>query len=53
MYSKIRREVTKTKKVKESVKGRLLKTKDVGMDVCKQGDVLCWQRWSSAMTDCV
>lgn len=32
---------------------KVLRTTDGDIFVCKQGDKACWQRWSSAMTDCV
>ena len=32
---------------------KVLRTTDGDVFVCKQGDKACWQRWSSAMTDCV
>jgi hypothetical protein len=31
----------------------VMKTSDNDVFVCKQGDKACWQRYTSAMTDCV
>jgi hypothetical protein len=43
----------KTLKAPEDSKVKVLKTTDGDVFVCKQGDTVCWQRYTSAMTDCV
>ena len=43
----------KTLKAPEDSKLKVLKTTDGDVFVCKQGDTVCWQRYTSAMTDCV
>lgn len=37
----------------KNIKTKALKTSDKDNFVCKQGDKSCWQRYSSAMGDCV
>ena len=58
MPSKSRQQVNasqklKTLKASEDEKVKVLRTTDGDVFVCKQGDKACWQRWSSAMSDCV
>jgi len=58
MPSKLRQQVKasqklKTHKAPEHEKVKVLRTTDGDFFVCKQGDKACWQRWSSAMSDCV
>lgn len=58
MPSKSRQQVKASQKLKaqqspENQEVRVLRTTDGDVFVCKQGDKACWQRWSSAMTDCV
>ena len=58
MPSKLRQQVKasqklKTHEVPEHEKVKVLKTTDGDVFVCKQGDKACWQRWSSAISDCV
>ena len=58
MPSKSRQQVKASQKLKahqssENQKVKVLRTTDGDVFVCKQGDKACWQRWSSAMTDCV
>ena len=43
----------KTHKASKNNEIKVLKTTDGDIFVCKQGDKACWQRWTSAMTDCV
>ena len=43
----------KTLKDPEDSKLKVLRTTDGDVFVCKQGDTVCWQRYTSAMTDCV
>ena len=43
----------KTLKAPEGSKLKVLRTTDGDVFVCKQGDTVCWQRYTSAMTDCV
>ncbi len=43
----------KTLKAPEDSKLKVLRTTDGDVLVCKQGDTVCWQRYTSAMTDCV
>lgn len=43
----------KTLKAPENSKLKVLRTTDGDVFVCKQGDTVCWQRYTSAMTDCV
>ena len=43
----------KTLKAPEDSKLKVLRTTDGDVFVCKQGDTVCWQRYTSAMTDCV
>ena len=43
----------KTHKVSKNTPLKVLKTTDGDVFVCKQGDTVCWQRYTSAMTDCV
>lgn len=40
-------------KARKGAQMKVLKTTDGDIFVCKQGDSACWQRWTSAMTDCV
>ena len=42
-----------TLKAPEDSKVKVLRTTDGDVFVCKQGDTVCWQRYTSAMTDCV
>ena len=42
-----------TLKAPEDSKLKVLRTTDGDVFVCKQGDTVCWQRYTSAMTDCV
>ena len=42
----------KTHKAIKNTQLKVLKTTDGDVFVCKQGDTVCWQRWTSAMTDC-
>ena len=58
MPSKSRQQVKASQKLRahkgpENRKVKVLRTTDGDVFVCKQGDKACWQRWSSAMTDCV
>jgi hypothetical protein len=58
MPSKSRQQVKasqklKTHKASKDEKVKVLRTTDGDVFVCKQGDKACWQRWSSAMSDCV
>ena len=58
MPSKSRQQVKASQKLKshqslENQEVKVLRTTDGDVFVCKQGDKACWQRWSSAMTDCV
>ena len=58
MPSKTRQQVKASQKLKilkapEDSKLKVLKTTDGDVFVCKQGDTVCWQRYTSAMTDCV
>ena len=43
----------KTHKASKNTQLKVLKTTDGDVFVCKQGDTVCWQRYTSAMTDCV
>ena len=43
----------KTLKAPKDSKLKVLRTTDGDVFVCKQGDTVCWQRYTSAMTDCV
>lgn len=43
----------KTHKASKGTQLKVLKTTDGDIFVCKQGDKACWQRYTSAMTDCV
>ena len=43
----------KTHKASKNTQIKVLKTTDGDVFVCKQGDTVCWQRYTSAMTDCV
>jgi hypothetical protein len=43
----------KTHKTSKNTQLKVLKTIDGDVFVCKQGDTVCWQRYTSAMTDCV
>ncbi|CAM8328721.1 hypothetical protein MCECIE61_00168 [Candidatus Methylopumilus planktonicus] len=42
-----------TLKAADGSKVKVLRTTDGDVFVCKQGDKACWQRYSSAMGDCV
>lgn len=42
-----------TLKAPDNSKAKVLRTSDGDVFVCKQGDKACWQRYSSAMGDCV
>ena len=58
MPSKSRQLVKASQKLKtleapEDSKLKVLRTTDGDVFVCKQGDTVCWQRYTSAMTDCV
>lgn len=58
MPSKLRQQVKASQKLKtnqapQNTEVKVLKTTDGDVFVCKQGDKACWERWSSAMTDCV
>ena len=58
MPSKSRQQVKASQKLKVhqspvNQEVKVLRTTDGDIFVCKQGDKACWQRWSSAMTDCV
>ena len=58
MPSKSRQQVKASQKLKahqspENQEIKVLRTTDGDVFVCKQGDKACWQRWSSAMTDCI
>ena len=58
MPSKTRQQVKASQKLKtlkapEDSKLKVLRTSDGDVFVCKQGDTVCWQRYTSAMTDCV
>lgn len=58
MPSKSRQQVKASQKLKsqqpdKDQEVKVLRTTDGDVFVCKQGDKACWQRWSSAMTDCV
>jgi hypothetical protein len=58
MPSKLRQQVKASQKLKtlkapEDEKVKVLRSTDGDIFVCKQGDKACWQRWSSAMSDCV
>lgn len=58
MPSKSRQLVKASKKLKthqapQNNNVKVLRTTDGDVFVCKQGDKACWQRWPSAMTDCV
>jgi len=43
----------KTHKTSKNTQLKVLKTTDGDVFICKQGDTVCWQRYISAMTDCV
>ncbi|WP_156157778.1 hypothetical protein [Candidatus Methylopumilus planktonicus] len=43
----------KAHKASKNTQLKVLKTTDGDVFVCKQGDMVCWQRYTSAMTDCV
>ena len=43
----------KAHKASKNTQLKVLKTTDGDVFVCKQGDTVCWQRYTSAMTDCV
>ena len=58
MPSKSRQQVKASQKLKAHQSPvdqeiKVLRTTDGDVFVCKQGDKACWQRWSSAITDCV
>jgi hypothetical protein len=58
MPSRSRQQVKASQKLKshqfdKDQEVKVLRTTDGDVFVCKQGDKACWQRWSSAMTDCV
>ena len=58
MPSRSRQQVKASQKLKSQQPDKdhevkVLRTTDGDVFVCKQGDKACWQRWSSAMTDCV
>ncbi|CEZ19445.1 protein of unknown function [Candidatus Methylopumilus planktonicus] len=58
MPSKTRQQVKASQKLKtlkapEDSELKVLRTSDGDVFVCKQGDTVCWQRYTSAMTDCV
>ena len=58
MPSKTRQQVKASQKLKtlkapEDGQVKVLRTTDGDVFVCKQGDTVCWQRYTSAMTDCV